>query len=312
VQEDREILDMFQAFSVGKVDCASPWVMRLEFDKVEMASRNVIDMVAIQDAIANNLPILQCVYTDANADKLVMRIVFPTSVTNLLSLRFYEETILDVVIGGVEGVGRVYRREVKKELVLDSASNVYACRKQYVLDVEGTNLFDLLRFHDVDNTRTFSNDIHEVLEVFGIEAARQALYDEFSEVFAAAYVNYHHMSVLLDSMTYQGRLVSVDRFGMNKHDNGVLAKSSFEETSKILFNAAASAEFDAMKGISANIMFGQKPPCGTGLVEIMLDETKLPDGEEDMYVDYREQIKLRVEETKEDTGECKIEDITMW
>lgn len=316
VQEDREILDLFQAFSVGKVECASPWVMRLEFDKIEMASRNVIDMVAIQDAIANNLSILQCIYTDANAEKLVMRIVFPTSVSNLLALRFYEETILDTVIGGIEGVGRVYRREVKNELVWDESTNVYACRKQYVLDVEntgGTNLFDLLRFHDVDNTRTFSNNIHEVLEVFGIEAARQALYDEFSEVFAAAYVNYHHMSVLLDSMTYQGRLVSVDRFGMNKHDNGVLAKSSFEETSKILFNAAVSAEFDAMKGVSANIMFGQKPPCGTGLVDILLDETKLPDGEEETYIDYREQFKLRVEETKkEEPSECKIEDITMW
>ena len=152
-----------------------------------------------------------------------------------------------------------------------------------------------------------------MVEEFGIEAARQALYDEFAEVFAAAYVNYHHMSVLLDSMTYQGRLVSVDRFGMNKHDNGVLAKSSFEETSKILFNAAVSAEFDAMKGVSANIMFGQKPPCGTGLVEILLDETKLPDGEEETYIDYREQVKLRVEETKkEEPSECKIEDITMW
>jgi len=66
-------------------------------------------------------------------------------------------------------------------------------------------------------------------------------------------------------MTYQGRLLSVNRFGMGKHDNGVLAKSSFEETSKILFNAAVAAEFDPMKGVSANIMFGQKPPCGTRL-----------------------------------------------
>ncbi|NBR60512.1 DNA-directed RNA polymerase subunit A' [bacterium] len=315
VQEDREILETYQAFSVGKDACASNWIIRLDFDKVEMASRNILDMVAIQDAIGNSgIPIFSCVYTDTNAEKLMMRITFnPGVIKNLLSLRFLEDKLLDVVIGGVEGVGRVYRREVKKELVWDENTHGYACRKQYVLDVEGTNLYGLLSFHDVDSTRTFSNDIHEVLDVFGIEAARQAIYDEFSEVFAAAYVNYHHMSVLLDSMTYQGRLVSVDRFGMSKHDNGVLAKSSFEETSKILFNAAVSAEFDAMKGISANIMFGQKPPCGTGLVEVLLDETKLPDGEEQTYIDYREQIKLRVEERKaEPEGECKIEDITMW
>jgi DNA-directed RNA polymerase II subunit RPB1 len=313
VEQDRELIETFHAFSTGKPECTSLWVMRMEFDKVEMASRNVLDMVAVQNAITTAIPSIQCIYSDTNAENLVMRLNFTNRNMTLLAMRFYEDTILNAVIGGVPDVGRVYRREVKKELIWDDASNVYACRKQYVLDVEGGNLSDLLQFHDVDNTRTFSNDIHEVLNVFGIEAARQALYDEFSEVFAAAYVNYHHMSVLLDSMTYQGRLVSVDRFGMNKHDNGVLAKSSFEETSKILFNAAALAEFDTMKGVSANIMFGQKPPCGTGLVDILLDETKLPDGEEETYIDYREQVKMRIQETKsEEPSECKIEDITMW
>jgi cystathionine beta-lyase/cystathionine gamma-synthase len=28
-------------------------------------------------------------------------------------------------------------------------------------------------------------------------------------------------------------------------------------------------------------MFGQKPPCGTGFVDILIDETKLPDGTEE-------------------------------
>jgi DNA-directed RNA polymerase beta' subunit len=86
-------------------------------------------------------------------------------------------------------------------------------------------------------------------------------------------------------MTYLGRIMEANRFGMNKGENGVLAKSSFEETSKILFNAALSADFDNMKGVSANIMFGQKPPCGTGFVDLLVDETKLPEGtEEDLSV----------------------------
>ena len=101
---------------------------------------------------------------------------------------------------------------------------------------------------------------------------------------------------------------------MGKHDNGVLAKSSFEETSKILFNAAVAAEFDPMKGVSANIMFGQKPPCGTGFVDILLDETRLPEGnEEEAFVDYREQIKTRVDKANaEPEGECRVDDISMW
>jgi len=321
VKEDHEILTSFQAFSTtAGEECASPWIVRIEFDQTEMASRSINDMVTIQTALnAANLSILHCIYTDSNADtdKLVMRLTFPVDNSmNMLKLRFLEDRILDVVLTGIDGVGRVYPREVNRELMWDEATNAYTCKKQYVLDVEGSNLYDLLTFNGVDNTRTFSNDIHEVMDVFGIEAARQAIYDEFSEVFAAAYVNYHHMSVLLDAMTYQGRLVSVDRFGMNKHDNGVLAKSSFEETSKILFNAAVSAEFDAMKGVSANIMFGQKPPCGTGMVDILLDETRFPDGEDELYLDYRDQVRIRIEEGKkeeEDTGgDCMVEDITMW
>jgi DNA-directed RNA polymerase II subunit RPB1 len=316
VAEDREILQTYQRFSTGKADCASKWVMRLEFDDTELAARNIQDMVMVQDKLgAAGLHILQCVYSDSNSEKLVMRIVFPEdTVKNLLTLRFLEERVLDVVVSGVEGVGRVFVREINKEVSWDDTVNGYISKKQHVLDVEGANLFELLAHEVVDPTRTFSNHIYEVLDVFGIEAARQATCNEFAEVLEEAYVNYHHMSVLLDAMTYQGRLLSVNRFGMGKHDNGVLAKSSFEETSKILFNAAVSAEYDSMKGVSANIMFGQKPPCGTGFVDILLDETRLPEGnEEETFVDYRQQVKQKMETVAEaPEGECKVDDISMW
>jgi DNA-directed RNA polymerase II subunit RPB1 len=182
---------------------------------------------------------------------------------------------------------RVYVREIGDELIYDEKVGGYTPQKQYVLDAEGTNLLDLATVAGVDPMRNFTNDVHEVMEVFGIETARIALYDEFMEVFKSGgeAVNYHHMITLVDTMTYLGRIMEANRFGMNKGEAGVLAKSSFEETSKILFNAALSADFDNMKGVSANIMFGQKPPCGTGFVDILVDETKLPDGtEEDMSV----------------------------
>jgi DNA-directed RNA polymerase II subunit RPB1 len=314
VEDDREILKSFQDFSIGKPDCASPWILRLEFDDTEMAARNTQDMVSIETAIMNSgLKVLQCVHSDSNASKIVMRIVFDSSfVGNMLSLRFIEERILDVVIAGASGVGRVYPRKVEKELVWDEGVSGFACKTQWVLDVEGANMYELMGFKNVDKTRIFSNDIHEVMDVFGVEAARQAIYDEFNEVFAEAYVNYHHMSVLLDSITYQGRLISADRFGMKKHDNGVLAKSSFEETSKNLFNAAVAAEFDDMSGVSANIMFGQKPPAGTGFVSILLDETRLPEGSEEEYTDTLERANQRVAKASPpEEGECKMDDIMM-
>jgi hypothetical protein len=72
-----------------------------------------------------------------------------------------------------------------------------------------------------------------------------------------------------------------------------------------------------MKGVSANIMFGQKPPCGTGFVDILVDETKLPEGtEEDMtsFGGDLEAANARVEqEDQKDAvqGGVRLEDIVM-
>lgn len=318
VQEDREILLAYEKFSVTGAGCASPWIMRLELDKQEMAAHGALDMTIIQTKIENNkvLRVFSCVHSDTNTpDKIVMRITFsPDTVKNALSLRFIEDKLLDTILTGVDGIGRVYRREVNNELLYDEKTGGYSAVKQYVLDTEGTNILDLMTIPGVDPYRTFSNDIHEVLEVFGIEAVRSSLYEELMEVFEAAFVNYHHVITLVDTMTFLGRIMEANRFGMGKGESGVLAKSSFEETSKILFNAALSGEFDNMRGVSANIMFGQKPPCGTGFVDILVDETKLPEGvEEDASVFEADlaAANARVEAEREKNGEVRMEDVMM-
>jgi len=324
VQEDREILQTYEKFSVTQGNtCVSPWIMRLELDTTEMAARQIIDMTLIQTKIENNkvLRVFSCVHTDTNSpDKMVLRIVFGSDmVKNALSLRFIEDKLLDTVLRGVEGIGRVFVREINDELIYDEKVGGYTPQKQYVLDAEGTNLLDLATVANVDPLRNWSNDIHEVLDVFGIEAVRVGLYEEFMEVFKSGgeSVNYHHMITLVDTMTYLGRIMEANRFGMNKGENGVLAKSSFEETSKILFNAALSADFDNMKGVSANIMFGQKPPCGTGFVDILVDESKLPEGtEEDLSVFEADLVAANARVDAEDRkdaeqGGVRMEDIDM-
>jgi DNA-directed RNA polymerase II subunit RPB1 len=320
IQEDRDILASYEKFSVTQGQCASPWIVRLELDRQEMAARQVVDMTMIRTKIENNkiLKVFECVHSDTNTpSKIVMRILFGVdTVKNALSLRFIEDKLLDTVLTGVDGIGRVFPREVANELLWDEKTGAYVATKQYVLDVEGTNLLDLSVLPNVDPFRSFSDSIHEVLEVFGIETVRAALYEEFYNVFIDADgVDYHHMMMLVDAMTYPGFILQVDRFGMNKNvENGVLAKSSFEETSKILFNAAIAGEFDNMKGVSANIMFGQKPPCGTGFVDILIDETKLPEGNEEdhsVFEAERQAVNILVEQEQAKDDVVNMADILM-
>ena len=146
---------------------------------------------------------------------------------------------------------------------------------EWFMDTNGNNLLDILSHPNIDYTRTISNDINEVYEVFGIEAARHILLNELTDMLASEGVNYRHISLLVDTMTNKGALLSVDRHGINRSDIGPFAKCSFEETSDMLIKAGIFGEFDKINGVSANIMLGQIPPCGTGDTEIMIDEEKL-------------------------------------
>jgi DNA-directed RNA polymerase II subunit RPB1 len=316
VQEDREILRSYEKFSVSSNTCVSPWIMRLELDSQQMISHDILDMVKIRTKIEANklLKVFDCVHSDTNSsDKLILRITFGQDIAkNALALRFIEEKLLDTILTGIDGIGRVFPREKLNEVVYDERVGGYTSVKQWVLDSEGSNLLDLMTFKNIDSTKTFSNDIHEIQDVFGIEAARLGLYEELMDVFNAGgsgSLNYRHPCLLVDAMTYHGYLIAIARFGMSKLENGVLAKSSFEMTSKVLFDAAVSGEFDSMKGVSANIMFGQKPPCGTGLVDILIDETRLPEGHEieDTYEAELEHANKLVK----DDEHCSLEDITM-
>ena len=314
VEEDMDILALYQEFTVAQGDnCESPWIMRLELNDAEQAARNILDLTEVVTKLKNEkaLKIINCIHSDNSAKKLILRISFDANVVkNPTMLRFLEDKVLDTVLTGVHGVGGVHLRKVKNELVYDEKVAGYSQKEQYVLDVDGTNLYQLMVFPGVDGTRTFSNDIHEINDVFGIEAARLAIFEECSEVFVQEKVNYHHLSVLVDSMTFSGRIVAVNRFGMNKNETGVLARSSFEETSKNMFNAAMGAEFDTMRGVSANIMFGQKPPCGTGFVDILVDESRLPDGLDEQPEDKTlEEVNQKLTSLPE--SECRLEDILM-
>jgi DNA-directed RNA polymerase II subunit RPB1 len=158
-------------------------------------------------------------------------------------------------------------------------------KEEWVLDTHGVNLLEVLRYPGIDPTRTISNDIYEVYSTFGIEAAKQVLLKEIREVIdsGGSYVNFRHLELLVDTMTYRGYLMSIDRFGINRGNIGPLAKCSFEEATDQLFNASIFGEVDKLNGVSSNIMMGQIPPCGTGLTDVLLDETQLYniDGEEE-------------------------------
>lgn len=267
-------------------DTGSPWVLRMEFDKMKMLNLE-LQTSDIHHSIYNFYgDTVKCMFSDDNADKIIFRLRLEDENVEdgITELKALEHNLLEIIIiKGVSGIKKVSPR--KDEFVqYDKETGVFNTEKtfEWMLDTDGTNLIDVLSNPMVDATRTLSNDVNEIYQLFGIEAARECLLREINEVLNdSTSVNYRHIALLVDTMTSKGYMLSIDRHGINRSDIGPLAKCSFEETSDMLIKAGIFSEFDKVNGVSANIMLGQIPPCGTGDSEILIDDNKLDDYEDD-------------------------------
>ena len=268
----------------GQVECTtkSNWIIRIALDDASMHDAGLtMDDVnfAIHRVYGSDV---SCIYSDYNADNLVFRIRLSTElakkkirknlddIDNLNRLKAFEDELLKLTIRGVDYVDKVVLRPVKN--TIEKISGNYTKAEIFVLDTVGTNLVDVLGLPYVDATRTVSNDIKEMYNVLGIEAARESIYNELTDVLEAdGYINAHHKSVLCDRMTSNAQLVSMFRSGINNDDIGPIAKASFEETPEMFLKAAKFAELDLMRGVSANVMCGQEGYYGTSVFDVLLD-----------------------------------------
>lgn len=220
---------------------------------------------------------IHIVYSDYNSQRLIMRIRLPeemkSGLDDLIALKKFQNRLLTgIVIRGVTGIKAVTFRQDKDSVEYSAADGTYKAVNQYVLDTDGTNFLAVMNHPYVDGTKLTSSHVHDIYPNLGIEATRATLFQEITTLFEEAGVNPRHLGILCDVMTRAGRLMPVDRNGINKNDIGPLAKASFEETEKILLNAALFGEIDPVTGVSANIMTGQPIRGGTAFFQILLDE----------------------------------------
>ncbi|KAG8791643.1 DNA-directed RNA polymerase II subunit rpb1 [Ceratobasidium sp. 428] len=71
--------------------------------------------------------------------------------------------------------------------------------------------------------------------------------------------------------------MAITQHGINRADTGALMRCSFEETVKILMEAAAVDEKDDCYGVAENVPLGQMAPMGTGSFDVALGVDMLKD-----------------------------------
>ena len=183
-----------------------------------------------------------------------------------------EDLLNNIAIRGIVNITDIICEQVKDYQKVDKTTELV---ESYILQTDGTNLLEVMINQYVDHTDTYSNDIIEINNVLGIEAARCVLIEEIIGVAEGHYINNRHIELLCDIMTNKGELISINRQGINRGDIGPLAKCSFEDTTDQLIKAGIFGEKDKLNGVSSNIMMGQIIKAGTGMCDIFLDEEKL-------------------------------------
>jgi DNA-directed RNA polymerase II subunit RPB1 len=314
-EEDGILLKRFHQFEDMILECSgggeeggfhenrnqSKWIIRMEIDKEMLLDKN-ITMDDIHFAIKNSEygNSIHCIYSDYNMDKLIFRIrangvliaakkkksgnTLDQSDDIYILKNLQDSLMNDIILRGVTNITNVTPRKLQNMLVKEDGA--YKKKDLWVLDTTGTNLLDAMALDFIDYKRTYSNDIKEVFEVLGIEAARQIIYNELVEVmeFSDIYINYHHLSVLCDRMTLTKNLVSIYRTGILNDDIGPIAKATFEVHTEVLLNAARHGELDHMRGVSANIMCGQYGHYGTNSFKMVLDLKQIEEQMDDVDV----------------------------
>jgi DNA-directed RNA polymerase II subunit RPB1 len=302
-------------------------MLRLELDRQRMFRKN-ISMDDIAFVLRQKFgEAISLVYSDYNTQRLIMRIRIPpaavdeTGMDDMIALKKLQNKLLTgIVIRGVAGIKGAKFRQDKDSMEYNAEEGVYKQVTQYVLDTDGTNFLAVMNHPYVDGTKLVSSHVHDIYENLGIEATRATLIQEITTLFEEAGVNCRHLGLLCDVMTRQGRLMSVDRYGINKMDIGPIAKASFEETEKILLRAALFGEVDPVTGISANIMMGQPIHGGTGFFSILFDEgafMRLQEGLPPMQCDDEDdapeptQAQINAELTEDQTDICSTARLRM-
>jgi len=243
---------------------------------------------------------VQDLCTGISLDLLNLTIVAELDVKKLKTIKLEPQEVLKAVKKGVRGVtttlededSKIIVKPKKKEYTIKDLQTVRVrladahvigipnithttIRKrenEYIIYTEGSNLAEILNMEGVDVRRTTTNNVQEIANVLGIEAARNAIIREITNTMAEAgvsNVDIRHIMLVADTMTSDGVIKAIGRYGVSGEKGSVLARASFEVPMKHLMKAAIRGDVDRLSSVVENVAVGQPVFPGTGSIRLL-------------------------------------------
>jgi len=297
VEADREWMETFWALDEAILPAEQylPFCLRIKFDRAKIIKAGftlpqIVTILRSHFPDAFNPPrdmrkgyfYIAC--TEAEHPEAIIRIqeFFSTEHENTLrlacthALQTYlalAEHLMGTRLRGMNGVKKAFLEELPAPYVVNDGGEIVKGQPSYAIVTDGSNLLASFSIPGINHSLTRTSDFLEVLEVFGIEAARAAIIDELKACisFDGTYVDPRHYVLLADTITTTGRCVAATRHGLAHGFAGPLTRATFEQPTSVLMDAALHGELDKLSGVSDHVVLGMKIPGGTALMGCMLD-----------------------------------------
>eukprot|EP01053_Blabericola_migrator_P008140 Blabericola_migrator_1__8139@NODE_41_length_17267_cov_152_291279_g37_i0_p1_GENE_NODE_41_length_17267_cov_152_291279_g37_i0NODE_41_length_17267_cov_152_291279_g37_i0_p1_ORF_typecomplete_len1691_score330_99RNA_pol_Rpb1_5/PF04998_17/9e124RNA_pol_Rpb1_2/PF00623_20/2_3e69RNA_pol_Rpb1_1/PF04997_12/7_4e68RNA_pol_Rpb1_3/PF04983_18/7_9e03RNA_pol_Rpb1_3/PF04983_18/3_4e29RNA_pol_Rpb1_3/PF04983_18/1_3e03RNA_pol_Rpb1_4/PF05000_17/3_4e25_NODE_41_length_17267_cov_152_291279_g37_i024127484 len=224
-----------------------------------------VDAVTVKDSIleqgtVNKLKLRADLLDPVNRWKLIVKPPGGKELGLSFQITALMDGLLNVRVAGLDTIRRsvIQKKEADDKFI-------------YSLAVEGNGLREIMSIEGVQGTKVGCNNIMEVKETLGIEAARQTIISEIKGCMDAYSmdIDIRHMQLLGDVMTYRGEVLGITRHGIQKMRASVLCLASFEETNEHLYEAAVHKKAEHVQGVSEAIILGKRVALGTGAFEIL-------------------------------------------
>jgi DNA-directed RNA polymerase subunit A' len=143
---------------------------------------------------------------------------------------------------------------------------------EWVIQTAGSNLSKVVQIPGVDTRRVSTNNVYEIWQTLGIEAARTALVKEITNTLEeqGLEVDLRHIMLVADLMASKGYLQQIGRHGIAGTKTSVLARAAFEITVPTIARASLEGQIETLRGVTENVIVGATVPVGTGMVDLYM------------------------------------------
>jgi DNA-directed RNA polymerase subunit A" len=245
----------------------------VKFDK-KMLFKYRINLAEIAERIENEWDDLHCVFSSQDKGRVDIFV-------DVEKVKFTEKQLVFVTD---ENAHEIYIEECVipnlEKLVffgIPGIQNIYYTRDtltdEWYIETDGSNFKQLLGNPLVDMKRLHSNNVWDIYQTLGIEAAKRFLVMEFESLMEG--INLCHVRLLVEKMTFTGGISSISRYTLRKDTCGPLSKASFEESVDHFVKAGFNGEIEKCHGVSASIICGSRANIGTGFMDLKVDINQL-------------------------------------